>query len=81
MGPHQIARVRLLAKPAVIVPPGEDHGHAVVDVGNEVVCVGRDDRERADPLARGGMLPVLPDAGDAERTAVFRGDRVGLLRP
>src|SRR5262245_60294850 len=38
-------------------------------------------RAPSNPLTRAGLFPVLPDAADAERRAVFHGDGIGLLRP
>src|ERR1700740_1904911 len=32
------------------------------------------------PFARSRLLPVLPDAGDAERRAILHSDRIRLLR-
>ena len=49
--------------------------------GNEFISVGGDDCKRPNPLARAGLLPVLPDAGDTERRTILHGDSVGLLDP
>ena len=38
-----------------------------------------DQGERAHPVLGAGELPVLPDAGNAERLAVLHGDGIGCL--
>src|SRR2546430_800321 len=53
---------------------------AVKTVSHQPVRVRRDDCERANPLPRGGLLPVLPQSCDAEGTAILHGDRERLLR-
>jgi hypothetical protein len=50
-GPHQVVRVGLLAQPARVVAGGQDQRHAVVDFCDQLVGVGGDDRERADPVS------------------------------
>jgi hypothetical protein len=50
-----------------------------MDFGHQFVGDGRDNRESANPLARGRFFPVLPDATNPERSAVLHGDGVRLL--
>src|SRR5829696_4041119 len=38
----------------------EDRRHAVVNTPHELVCCGCNDAEGSDPLAGGGVPPVLP---------------------
>src|SRR5437660_1722047 len=71
----------LLAKPAGIITRRQNDRHAVVDVGDQLIGIRGDDRKGPNPFARSRLFPVLPNAGDAERCAIFHGDRVGLLRP
>jgi hypothetical protein len=52
--------------------------HPVVNFGDHVAGIGRNDRERANPFA--DDLPVLPDTADGERFAVVQGDGKRLLR-
>ncbi len=66
---HINARVRLLAEPARVIGGREDHGHAVVDSGDQLVGVSGDDRERPHPLTRCWLSPVLPYAGEAYPSA------------
>jgi hypothetical protein len=58
----------------------QDQRHPVVNFGHKLIGVGGDDSERADPLARIRIPPVLPQSANAERLAILHGDRVGLLR-
>lgn len=51
-----------------------------MNVGDEFVGVGCDDSEGAHPFARCWVFPVLPDAAQAERTAVLHPDCIGLPR-
>src|SRR4051794_2976995 len=51
-----------------------------MDVSHHLVGIGRDHRERSDPLTGCRLSPVFPDAGYSEWTAVLHGDRVRLLR-
>ena len=51
-------QVRLVAQPSAIVGGCEDQGHAVVNLGDQLVGVRRDDREGANPLARTRVPPV-----------------------
>jgi hypothetical protein len=48
---HQVVRVGLLAQPARAVAGRNDQRHAVVNLGDHLVGVCRDDRERADPIS------------------------------
>ena len=50
-----------------------------MNFGDHFVGVRGDHRERANPLARRWVFPVLPDAADAERLAVLHGDGKWLL--
>src|SRR5262249_11276148 len=50
------------------------------NIRHQWVGIRCDDRGRPDPLAVAWVLPVLPDAADAERLAVLHRDSVGLLR-
>src|SRR5262245_52758736 len=52
-----------------------------MDVGDEFIGVGGDDCERANPLTRPRLFPVLPNASDAKRRTVLHGDSVRLLGP
>ena len=57
---------------------GDDGRHAVVDRADQFVGGHGDEAER--PLPRAILIaPVLPDAGDAKRRAVFHGEGVQLL--
>src|SRR5262249_680797 len=50
------------------------------DVGNQLIGIGGNDCKRPNPFARSRLLPVLPDAGDAEWRAILHSDRIRLLR-
>ena len=69
----------LVAQPADIVSRREDQRHAVVNYADQLVGVGRDDCEGAYPLAGSLVFPVLPQPAEAERAAVFHGNRTRLL--
>jgi hypothetical protein len=59
-GPHQVVRVGLLAQPARVVAGGQDQRHAVVDFCDQLVGVGGDDRERADPVSSRTLTSARP---------------------
>src|SRR4051794_19831514 len=50
-----------------------------MDVRDERISVRRDDCERACPLARSWVFPVLPNAAEAKRPTILHGDCVGLF--
>src|SRR5262245_59142075 len=50
-----------------------------MDFGDQFVRIGGDDGKRPNPFARSRLLPVLPNASDAEWRAILHSDRVGLL--
>jgi len=52
-----------------------------MDLGDELIGVGSDDRKRPNPLTRAWLLPILPNTGDPEWRAVLHGDGIGLLGP
>jgi hypothetical protein len=66
-GAHQVTRIGLLAQPARIVARRQNDGRAVVNVCDQLIGVGGDDGERPRPLARGRLLPVSPNPGEAGR--------------
>jgi hypothetical protein len=43
------------------------------------IGIGRDDRDRANPLTRSGVFPILPHPAETERLAILHGDGIGLL--
>jgi Transposase DDE domain group 1 len=51
-----------------------------MDVGDQFVGVGGDDREGPNPLTCSLLFPVLPNAGKTEWRSVFHRNRVGLCR-
>jgi hypothetical protein len=53
-------------------------GHAVVELGAQLVRLRRDDRERADPLA-GPRFPILPYARERHDAAIGKRDRDGSV--
>ena len=59
-GPHQVVRVGLLAQSARVVAGGQDQRHAVVDFCDQLVGVGGDDRERADPVSSRTLTSARP---------------------
>src|SRR5215472_10342507 len=73
-------RVRLGIEPAPIISASEDERHAIVDFSHQLICIGGDDCERSDPLTRSRVLPILPNATNAERIAVSHGDGIWLFR-
>ena len=56
---HQVSRVRLVAQPARVVTRCVDERHAIVNLGNQLIGVRRDDREGAHPFAGSRVLPIL----------------------
>src|SRR5262245_3302451 len=50
-----------------------------MNVDHQVVGIGGDNCKGPNPFARSGLLPVLPNAGDAEGRAILHRYRVGLL--
>ena len=73
----------LALEPAGIQPAlprvlGQHHRHPVVDRRHHLVRAGRDDRERADHLARVLVLPAGPEPGEGDRATVRSSDRVRL---
>src|SRR5215207_3610485 len=50
-----------------------------MDLRDELVCGHSDYRDGAGPLAGSWVLPVFPDAGDAEGRAILHRDRIRLL--
>src|SRR5215475_10678321 len=50
-----------------------------MDVSHQLIGIGGDDCKSPNPFARKRLLPVLPDAGDAEWRAVLHSDSVGLF--
>ena len=79
-GPQQLLTTRhRRVEPAVIVGRVEDHRHAVVQLGHERVGRAGDDRAGLDHLARGPVLPALPQARKADGLAIPAPDQVGLL--
>src|SRR6516225_11461802 len=71
--------VRLLAEPTGVIAGCQDDWHPVMNVGHQLIGIGGDNCKSPNPFARSRLLPVLPDAGDAERRAVLHSDREGLL--
>ena len=66
----QSARIEIeRAEPVVIAFRRDDHGHAIVDFGHELVGGGGDYGEGTDPFTRHGMLPVLPNGREGEGLA------------
>jgi hypothetical protein len=55
---------------------GHYREHPVVDQRDQFVGRNDEDREGALPYLRRRIVPVLPDAGDAERTAITSGNRI-----
>src|SRR5262249_28840862 len=66
-------------EPLAVIYWVEDHRHAVVNRGADLVRLCRDDRERPDDLPAGPILPALPQAGKREQAAILHNDRVGLF--
>jgi hypothetical protein len=52
VGSHQLAWIGFVGKPARVIRRREDCRHAIVNLGDELISVGGDNRERAGPLAR-----------------------------
>src|SRR5262245_11857251 len=50
-----------------------------MNVGHQLIGIGGDNCKCPNPFARNRLLPVLPDAGDAEWRAVLHSDSVGLF--
>ena len=46
---------------------------------DQLISVRRDDCERAYPLARSWVFPVLPNAAEAKRPTILPGNGVGLF--
>src|SRR5262249_12840071 len=57
----------------------QNHRHAVMNVDYQLVGIGGDNCKGPNPFARSRLLPVLPNASDAERRAILHRYRVGLL--
>ena len=53
-------RVGLRPEPTFVSALGQDQRHAVVDLGDKLVCGHGDDDEGANPFAALRMMPVLP---------------------
>ena len=79
IGPQQVLRIALGHEPAVVILGADDHGHPVVNGRDQLVGIGRDDREGPNPLLRLGMLPVLPEPRKGEQLPAFQCDGIGLL--
>lgn len=47
---HEVARVRLIAELAGIITWRDDDRHAVMDLGNQFIGIGGDDRESPNPV-------------------------------
>jgi hypothetical protein len=56
----------------------QDHRHAIVDFGAELIRRGGDDREAADPFA-GRRVPVLPHTRERHDAAIGERKRIRLL--
>src|SRR3954452_7471607 len=50
-----------------------------MDVIDQLISVGRDNCERACPLARSWVFPILPNAAKAKRPTILHGNCVGLF--
>lgn len=50
-----------------------------MDVGDQLIRDGGDDRKGSNLFGRSRLLPVFPNAGETERRAVLHGNRVRLL--
>ena len=77
--PHQVTRVRLVAQAAGVVGGCEDQGHAVVNLGDQLIGVRCDDREGAHPLAGGRVAPVFPQTSDPKRASVLHSNGIRLF--
>src|SRR5947209_8306383 len=87
-GTHSIAGLMLKssshglrAQPPLVIVLLQDRWHAVVYRAHQLVSRHGNDRERADPFAASRVLPVLPEASNAEWRAVVHGGGIRLLRP
>src|SRR4051794_11602250 len=78
-GLEEVWPVRIEGEPPAVVFRPEDRRHAVVNSPDKLVCGRGDDAEGSDPFPCGGVLPVLPKAGEAEGRAVLHRNGVGLL--
>ena len=76
-GLQQIARIGLISEPTVVSCRSKHRWHAVVNRADEFVGRRRQYRESTHPFSV-RVLPVFPNAGDAEWRAVLQRDRVGL---
>jgi hypothetical protein len=76
---QQIARIWIIAQPAIILLRAQNCWHTIVNLTDEFVGPDRDDCKRVLPLSS-RVLPVLPKACDPKRRAVAHRYRERLLR-
>ena len=75
----QIVRVGFHAEPALVSRFGEDEGHTVMDLRDQVIRRHSYDGKGANPLVALRMTPVLPKSREGKGRAVLHGNGIGLL--
>jgi hypothetical protein len=75
----EIGGIRVITEPSAVALRRQDQRHAVVNVGHQRVRIRDDDRKGPDPLAAARVLPVLPNATDANGLLSFMAIAQGCL--
>src|SRR5262245_57768894 len=77
---QQLAWVRIKGREPVIVGFwGDYHGHAIVDLGHQLIGWTGDDGEAFDPLRRAGTLPGVPNCRQGKGLTTAQRNGIGLL--